>query len=306
MEAHVPEPDRTQVARLHAQVVKRVPLLDGHLTLETLHVAVGRSVAYRFQDQSPDPKAVARYVETLHADDLAVAAACETGDERAWEHVIASYRPILYRAARVMTGDSTTGRELADTLWAELYGVGRTRTSMASDTRRPLLAYFHGRSTLATWLRSVLAQRHVDSIRARQRDAPLDHDDAPVDSTARPARRATAQERDSLEPADPDLRRYSSAYRQALDAAVQELEPGDRLRLSSYYVQQLTLAEIGRLVGEHEATVSRKLKRVRTSIRRNIERKLRDEHQLTQAEIELCYQYMVDDPSIDLAGMLGP
>jgi IS30 family transposase len=87
---------------------------------------------------------------------------------------------------------------------------------------------------------------------------------------------------------------------------VQELEPGDRLRLSSYYVQDLTLAEIGRLVGEHEATVSRKLKRARTSIRRNIERKLRDEHQLTQAEIELCYQYMVDDPSIDLASMLGP
>jgi RNA polymerase sigma-70 factor (ECF subfamily) len=218
--------------------------------------------------------------------------------------VIASYRPILYRAARGMTGDSATGRELADTLWAELYGIGRTRTSMASDNRRPLLAYFHGRSTLATWLRSVLAQRHVDTIRARQRDEPLNQDDATVDSTARPARGATAQ--DSPEPADPDLRRYSSAYSQALDDAVQELEPGDRLRLGSYYVQQLTLAEIGRLVGEHEATVSRKLKRVRRSIRQNIERKLRDEHQLTQAEIELCYQYMVDDPSIDLAGMLGP
>ena len=306
VEAHVPEPDRTQVAQLHAQVLKRVPLLDGHLTLETLHVAVGRSVAYRFHDQSPEPQAVAKYVETLHVDDLAVAAACETGDEHAWEHVIASYRPILYRAARAMTGDSATGRELADTLWAELYGIGRNRTSMASDNRRPLIAYFHGRSTLATWLRSVLAQRHVDTIRARQRDEPLDHNDVAVDSTARSARGARAQERDSPEPADPDLRRYTSAYSQALDDAVQELEPGDRLRLNSYYVQELTLAEIGRLVGEHEATVSRKLKRARMSIRRNIERKLRDEHQLTQAEIELCYQYMVDDPSIDLAGMLGP
>ena len=95
-------------------------------------------------------------------------------------------------------------------------------------------------------------------------------------------------------------------YRQALDTAVQRLEPGDRLRLSYYYVQELTLAEIGRLVGEHEVTVFRKLKRARASIREDIERRLREDHQLMPSEIELCYQYIVDDPSIDVAPMLGP
>ena len=51
------------------------------------------------------------------------------------------------------------------------------RSSTASGTRegqrQSLFRYFQGRSSLATWLRAVLAQRYVDRQRALRRLAPL-------------------------------------------------------------------------------------------------------------------------------------
>jgi len=163
--------------------------------------------------------------------------------------------------------------------------------------RRSLLAYFHGRSRLSTWLRSVLAQRHVDAIRARRRLEQLesgDQNETPV--TSAPVHAA-------VEP-DPDKPRYVALMQEALGSALRRLEPRDRLRLSCYYSQGMTLAELGRLLAEHEATVSRKLDRIRRGLREEIERSLAGEHRLTPAEIRLCYEYALGDPSFDLAAAL--
>ena len=178
---------------------------------------------------------------------------------------------------------------LADTLWAELYGVGRTRASVEpGGVRRSLLAYYHGRAKLSTWLRSVLAQRHVDVVRGHRRSESLDTDD---DRSDGPSAASKLVALDAGE-AEPDCARYVAACRHALQAALLDLDPGDRLRLSCYYVQELKLAEIGHLFGEHEAPVSRKLSRARKRVRTEVERRLREQHRLTPDEIELCYQYM--------------
>ncbi len=89
-----------------------------------------------------------------------------------------------------------------------------------------------------------------------------------------------------------------------LREALQALDPRDRLRLGCYYVQSLTLAETGRLLKEHEATVSRKLARTRAALRQAVEQIMKERHQLTPNEIDLCYQYVVDDGSVDLGGVL--
>ena len=60
------------------------------------------------------------------------------------------------------------------------------------------------------------------------------------------------------------------------------LAPRDRLRLSYYYVQELTLAETGALLGE-QSTVSRGLARIRAEIRRNVEGALRKDYRLSDA-----------------------
>jgi DNA-directed RNA polymerase specialized sigma24 family protein len=102
-------------------------------------------------------------VTALHVEDLALARRCAAGDENAWERFVLEYRPVLYRAADALD-PSGGAREVADSLYAELYGL-----EVRGGERRSLLQYFHGRSSLATWLRAVLAQRYVDRIRAGRR-----------------------------------------------------------------------------------------------------------------------------------------
>ena len=54
--------------------------------------------------------------------------------------------------------------------------------------RQSLFRYFHGRSKLSTWLRAVLAQRHIDRLRAGRKLDPLpdDQDTLPPGATATP------------------------------------------------------------------------------------------------------------------------
>lgn len=203
-------------------------------------------------------------------DEIALARACAAGAPDAWDRFVAEYRPRLYAAARAIAGPDR-GRELADSLYAELYGI-----EARGGARRSLFTYYHGRSSLMTWLRAVLAQRHVDTLRADARRVPLDalrHEPPAPPPVAAP---------------DPDAPRLLAALRLAVRDAVASLETQDRLRLAWYYAHDLTLAEIARLGDEHESTVSRKLARTRQQIRQAVERTLRERFGLTDAQVREC------------------
>jgi len=209
-----------------------------------------------------------------HAADLELARLCAAGDEHAWERFVREYRPLLYRAADAL--DRTQGaRELADSLYAELYGV----TASASE-RRSLFRYYQGRSSLATWLRAVLAQRYVDRLRVQRRVEPLLHDEVPAPS----------------EEVATDRARYVVLVGQALSRAVAALGPRERLRLGCYYVQELTLAETARVLNESEATSSRQLGRTRQALRAAVERQLRADARLSDDQIAACFASVAGDP----------
>jgi RNA polymerase sigma factor (sigma-70 family) len=213
-------------------------------------------------------------MNSSHAADLELARLCAGGDESAWERFVREYRPLLYRAADAL--DRRGGaRDLADSLYAELYGIREGR-----GPRQSLFRYFDGRSSLATWLRAVLAQRYVDRLRVERRTEPLADDAA---GAAAP-------------PPDPDRDRYVTLVRAALAGAVSRLDPRDRLRLAGYYAQDLTLAQIGRLLRESEASASRHLARTRRDIRTDVVRQLREESRLNDEQVAACLASVVDDP----------
>jgi RNA polymerase sigma-70 factor (ECF subfamily) len=224
-----------------------------------------------------------------YAADLELARRCAAGEPAAWDHFVRDYRPVLYRAADLLD-PSGGAREIADSLYAELYGV-----RSAGSERRSLLLSFSGRSSLASWLRAVLCQRFVDRVRAGRRLEPLPGEDEAGVGLHHPA-----------EPADPNRSRYVELVTQALSRAVGQLSSRDRLRLSSYYVQELTLAEVGRLLEEHEATVSRQLARTRRAVRAAVERELRDDAGLTEAQVAECVASVTADPGpLDLQLLVG-
>ena len=63
------------------------------------------------------------------------------------------------------------------------------------------------------------------------------------------------------EEVDPNWAGHVALMRRSVTAAVAALAPRDRLRLRCYYAQDLTLAQIGRMLKESEATASRHLSR---------------------------------------------
>lgn len=271
--------DESQARRLYEQ--SGATAWD--VSLDRFREALTRSLAHRFGAQTPADGGRS-YLESLAAADLALACACIDGHDAAWEHFIRELRPQLYHAARTIAGDD--GRELADSLYAELFGLPG-----ADGARRSLLSHYHGRSRLITWLRSVLVQRRIDRVRATRRLDPLD--DAPELQAPAPAA-AGDPERDAL-----------VAHAQAaLDAAIDALEPPDRLRLRLYYGQDLTLAAIGRVLGEHEATVSRKLEKARKALKAGVDRALagRGLGEMARARaIELA----AEAPELQLDRLLG-
>jgi len=260
-------------------------------SLDDFTSAVEQSVGSRFRDSQPSAREVSAYLETLHVQDLALSHSCAAGNSNAWDFFVARYRPELYRAARAIAGDSA-GREIADSLYAELFGL-----EMRDERRRSLFNYFHGRSKLSTWLRAILAQRHVDEIRRTRRTESLD--EAECDAADPP--KSQPEMNGGM---DPERARYLALLQTVLTAALGGLEPRDRLRLAYYYVDDLTLAQIGRLLGEHEATVSRKLDRARRDLRKQVEGELRDKKRLSDAQVQLCYEYAREEWPYDLSRAL--
>jgi len=261
---------------------------EWNLTGEQFQIALESSVEHRFSSsgraESPGERRVQDYFEGLHLADLALACACSAGNSAAWEHFVAAYRHVLYRAAATIAGESRS-RELADSIYAELYGL-RER----EGGRRSLFDYFHGRSRLATWLCAILSQRHVDEFRRTQKMESLD--DPRGEGAVEPA---------SADPApDPEHEVYLAMMQAAIESALDQLEPRDRLRLAYYYADSLTLAEIGKLLGEHEATASRKLERTRADVRTFVEHALRREKKLSEAQVRLCFDCAQEKWPFDL------
>jgi hypothetical protein len=77
------------------------------------------------------------------------------------------------------------------------------------------------------------------------------------------------------------------------------------LRLAYYYVHERTLAEIGRILGEHEATASRHLERTRRALRKRVEQALRARPRLSEEQIRQCFAYALEEWPYDLTGVLG-
>ncbi len=272
---------------------------------EQFSAALERSAKKRLTSGAGTAQNLEEYLRGLHIGDLALAAACAEGCETAWEHFFTTYRPYLRVAAAAIlhcAAGSAQACELADSLFSELYGLAGGK-----GAERSLFRYFHGRSSLRTWLRAILAQRHIDSIRAGRRFEKLGEEEA-ADG---PMKTPLGQQ---ILPADPHRERYVASFTRALQEALARLEPAEKERLRLYYAEEMTLAEIGRLLGEHESSVSRHLERVRRDLRRDVEDILRRglvaangsmaDPGLSEAEIALCFEYSAEDTPIDLDKLL--
>ena len=231
--------------------------------------------------------------QNLRAEELALARGCAAGHEHAWEVFLTRYRARLYEAGRAITRDDASGHELADSLYASLYG-----TETREGRRVSKLSFYMGRGSLEGWLRTVLAQEFVNQYRKRRREVSLDEHLEQGEQFAEPAAGGAAPiPGDPVPGADPRLEA-------AADEALASLAAEERFILASYYLDGRTLAEIARTLGKHESTVSRRLEKLAQALRKHTLAAL-EKRGMSRRQAEEALESDVRDLSVDVRGRLA-
>jgi RNA polymerase sigma-70 factor (ECF subfamily) len=220
------------------------------LTLQAFGIVL-EQVAVKYVPQATQQQKL-EFWRDLKLEELALARACAAGHNAAWQAFLTRFREKLYDIARGITKEDSSARDLADSLYADLYG-----TSERDGCRVSRLNFYMGRGSLEGWLRTVLAQEFVNRYRKTKRLVSLEEqaEDGVQFSAAAPS-----------SPTSP----LDSRLGAALDEALGQLADEDRLVLASYYLDDRTLTEIGRVVGVHESTISRRLEKLLKTLRKQV------------------------------------
>ncbi len=221
-------------------------------------------------------------VRALRVADLMLARACSDGNEAAWEAFLTRFRVPLYEAAYSIARDEATGRELADGVYADLYGI-----STREGRRHCKLDHYMGRSSLEGWLRAVLSREYVNRYRARSREVSLDQQvEAGVEFES---------------PSAMDEKGPDDCIGTAVCQTLAEVSAEERFLLASWYLDQRTLAEIGRQLHVHESTISRRLDRLTGALRKRVRKRLLAEGLSSRDCDELMLELDVRDLNVNVA-----
>jgi RNA polymerase sigma-70 factor, ECF subfamily len=220
------------------------------------------------------------FLLTLRVEELALARACAAGNDAAWDTFLARYREKLYQAALRIAREDSAAHDLADTLYAELYG-----TTSRGGERVSKLSSFTGRGSLEGWLRTVLAQEFVNRYRRTKRLVSLDEESDEGSQFAAPER-------------DPSLT-VDARLELATASALSALSAEERTILAAYYLDGRTLAEIARMLGVHESTISRKVDKLAKSLRKRILAEM-TQRGMTRRQAEEAFEVDVRDLQMDI------
>lgn len=232
-----------------------------------------------------DRNAIKQFVDEIRADDLCLIVACEKGDEKAWEYLVANFDSTVKSAARKISSNKDDAEDLASSIWAELYGLRQD----ADGNKKSKLAYYSGRGSLAGWLRAVVSQLAIDEYRKQSRFVQIEEnrefENLAEDASNHSGNQLVVHHADNPE----ELLTSEDTSRDvtlALKHAIDSLEAEDRLVMKLYYFDDLKLKEIGVMFGYHEATASRKLVRIQSEIRKSVEKELLRQHGWSETEVK--------------------
>ena len=225
--------------------------------------------------------AVIDLLANLRVEELALARACAAGNERAWDVFLTRYREGLYTAALSIAHDDAMAHELADSLYADLFG-----TESQQGQRVSKLSSYLGIGSLQGWLRTILAHGFIDRYRTERPLVSLTspEEDEDFDIPAPPPAVETT--------VDPRVET-------ATDSALQALDPEDRYLLASYFLHGRTLAEIGRTLGMHESTVSRRIDKLAGKIRKKLTSSL-TRLGMSRAQVEEALEIDIRDLQVNV------
>ncbi|MGA8598785.1 MAG: sigma-70 family RNA polymerase sigma factor, partial [Bryobacteraceae bacterium] len=179
--------------------------------------------------------------------------------------------------------DEAMARELADSIYADLFGT-RTRDD---GQRISKLELYLGRGSLERWLKTVLVQEYINRFRVRRKLVPFEENTGTYGTPSPPA--SSVAERTRLG--------------EVTDSALSELSAEQRFLLAAYYLDGCTLAAIARILNVHESTIQRRLEKTVLKLRERIVAKLRRAG-LSKRAAEEMLELDVRDLGVDVRGRL--
>jgi len=220
------------------------------------------------------------FARRLYLRDLYLACGCVDKQERAWTAFDARYRRFITDLVRFCYRHGTDNEEIADSVLVSLF--------LNDRSGRQRIASYDGRSSLATWLRVIVTNRAINDRNERK----LATDEGVVDV---PDGRALINLESSLR-----AQRYGSILTESLAEALGEITEKERLMLLWRYEQNLQLGQIARLMGIHQANVTRQMLRLQTKLRETVVQRLAMQYRLSRSAIEECLAEVVDNPQLSI------
>ncbi len=242
-------------------------------------------VGARYLPPDAGEQAAVELYQNLRVEELALARGCAAGSEKAWEVFLTRYREKLYDAALGIAREDSAARELADSLYADLYA-----SSTREGQRVSKLASYMGRGSLEGWLRTVLAQAHVDRYRRGRRLVSLEEQ----------TEQGLQLEAPAAAPAPVAEPRLDAATSEALAS----LNAEDRFILAAYFLDGRTLAEVARMLGVHESTISRRVEKLTRSLRKKVVEGL-GRRGMSRRQAEEALEADVRDLAVDVRARLA-
>ena len=273
-----------EVIQAFERCQRRYPTIP--LEVEEFRNRVEQILAGESSSTTGDPQALRRpgvSLDSLHVEDLFLALACSRGDRIAWECFADAYLPVARRYAEQACRHLAQSEDLAQELV----------TRMLEDRRR--FAGYNGRGSLAGWLRVSVSHAAIDHFRRSRRQVSLEEIEEADHVVALSSDGPMAQEQGERLDA-----RWGPVLLAVLVEEIRRLLPRDRLLLSLYYAQNVSLKNIGRQFGVHEATASRWLDRVRQNLRKRIEQEMKRRHGIRAAELESLWRWVSEETDFSL------
>lgn len=222
---------------------------------------------------------------TLHAADVLLALACARGDERALQEL---HRRIGQVVTRAVARLRSTGAFLE-----EVRQLLSQRLLVPAEGSAPRVLDYRGKGPLERWLRAAALRVALNLLETDR--SPREQGESAI--------RALPDQGD-----DPELqllrRRYAPEFKEAVEAALKGLSPKERNFLRLYFVEGLTVEQIGAMQGAHKSTVSRWLARARETVGVQVRQLLGNRLHLSAGELESLMGLLQSELELSLLRVL--
>lgn len=284
--AHLEEEARAQAARTSALGLVLQELLEAaHERWPDLTVPDEEFLAY-LAERLPGHGELVAELRAMRAADLYIACACARGDRAA----LAAFET----GALTVVNPALGKMNISETMRDEVRQLVRQKLFVAQEGRLPRIADYAGRGDLRNWVRATAVRTCLNLLRQHKREVALDDDRV---FAAFPA-----------EDDDPELAHmkslYSAEFKQCFIAALRALEDRPKNLLYHYYVDELTIDQIGAIYRVHRVTAFRWINRAREQLVVKTHENLQDKLQITQAEMNSILRLIRSELDMSIARYL--